>query len=117
MAREGDVNDQKTDAQIVAGLRQTIESCRAHYVGDWEMTSLHCAAVDLLLLVELAELALRMRLVTVEDERSYLVLRDERGNQWPVPWPTDTDPDTRRLAFDQPGDLEWSDPMGDGNGD
>jgi hypothetical protein len=92
--------NEKTDAELVAAWRQTLESCKAHYLYNWLETSLHISAGDLSIILTLAELALRMKLVTVEDERSYLVVRDERDNQWPLPWPTDTDPDTARLSFD-----------------
>lgn len=105
------MNDTRTDAELVAQWRQSVESCRAHYVGDWAETSLHIPAGVMDRIVKLAELALRMRLATVEDERSYLVLRDERGNQWPVPWPTDTDPDTARLELGPAADY-----LGESNG-
>jgi len=96
----------QTDAQLVARKRQEVESCRAQPIADWAETCLRITAGDLIQLVTLAELALRMKLVTVEDERSYLVLRDERGNQWPVPWPTDSDPETGRLRLSDEDGLD-----------
>ena len=105
------MND-KSDAQLVAAWRQTVESCRAHYVGDWQQTSLHIPARDMLQLVEMAEkwlaVCTRFNLVAVSEDTVRITINDD-----PLPiygkWPLGTDPDT--------GQLTCGDYMGDANGD
>lgn len=55
------MNDTRTDAELVAQWRQSVESCRAHYVGDWAETSLHIPAGELLRLCELVRELLALK--------------------------------------------------------
>lgn len=79
---------QQTDAQIVAQYRQTIESCRAHYVGDWEATSIHIPAGDLDRIVALAALGLKF-----QAGRDGMILKSFGMGE--------SDPLTAQLTFDE----------------
>lgn len=80
------MTQKKTDAEIVADLRQTVESCRSHYVGDWETTSLHIAAGELDRIVRIAEQGLKYRPGVVDDEWDRIIREAYADNE------TDADP-------------------------
>jgi hypothetical protein len=114
------MNEHKTDAELVAKYRFQVIDCDKPGLSDWRDTSLHIPAGDLDRLVKLAEQGLKYRPEVVDDKWDALIRAayreaDEHPENAPQ-WPTDTDPDTARLTFDQPGDPEWSDYLGESNG-